>query len=60
MLTLQMYQNLTSGDEGVAQSVPVTTHGQISEFHGGTEDWPLYVEWLECYFAASDVEESRK
>ena len=38
----------------------MTTHGQIGELHGDTEDWPSYMEWLECYFAANNVEESGK
>ena len=38
----------------------MTTHGQIDEFHGETEDWPLYMERLERYFADNDVVKSRK
>ena len=58
--TSQVYQNTTSGDEGEAQSAPMTAHGQIGEFHRDTADCPSYVKRLKCYFTANDVEESGK
>ena len=38
----------------------MTTHGQISEFHGVPEEWTSYVERLECYFLANDVADAEK
>ena len=36
----------------------MTAHGQITEFHRDTEEWPSYVERLECYFMTNDVADS--
>lgn len=42
-------------DEGEAQMQEMSTHGQISEFHGNAKEWTSYVECLECYFVENDV-----
>ena len=35
----------------------MATHGSISEFVPGYEDWVSYTEWLEQYFTANGIEQ---
>ena len=37
-----------------------TVHGSVGEFSGVTEEWPSYIERLEFYFTANDVEDEDK
>ena len=38
----------------------MATHGRLSDFDGANEDWESYVERLEMYFTANDVEDPVK
>ena len=37
-----------------------TVHGSVGQFSGIAEEWPSYVERLQFYFAANDVDGDRK
>ena len=37
-----------------------TVHGSVGEFSGVAEEWPPYIERMEFYFAANDVEDEGK
>ena len=37
-----------------------THHGQITEFSGNSDDWEAYVEQLESYFEANEIESAAK
>ena len=38
----------------------MATHSRLQEFNPAVEDWTLYAERLEFYFAANDVEDAGK
>lgn len=35
-------------------------HGTVGPFIPGHEDWVLYTEWLQQYFAANDMDSTNK
>ena len=35
-------------------------HGQITEFSGNLDDWEAYIEQLENYFMANDIDNTAK
>ena len=39
------------------ENLQMATHGSISEFVPGREDWVSYMEWLEQYFTANGIEQ---
>ena len=59
-LKCKSVQNITFGNEEKSDPGEMTTHGQISEFHGVPEEWTSYMERLECYFMANNVADARK
>ena len=44
----------------LATRCTMATHGRLSDFDGANEDWESYVERLEMYFTANDVEDPVK
>ena len=42
------------------RSLMATHHGQITEFSGNSDDWEAYVEQLENYFEANEIESAAK
>ena len=38
----------------------MAVHGTVGEFSGIGEEWPTYIERLEFYFAANEVDSSDK
>ena len=37
-----------------------THHGTITEFSGNSDDWEAYIEQLENYFVANDIDSAAK
>ena len=37
-----------------------SVHGSVGEFSGVPEEWESYIERLEFYFAANDVDDTSK
>ena len=38
----------------------MATHGTIKQFNPQVDDWPTYVERLQYYFVANDVDDAAK
>ena len=53
------YTAITFGDEDKKNST-MATHGTVSAFEPGKEDWSTYVERLNHYFVANGVEDAAK
>ena len=49
------------GDEGIRRGERMAAHyGRLIEFDRGVEEWVTYIERLEQYFAANEIEDNGK
>ena len=57
---LHLFRSVTTFDDEGKPVETMATHGTMKTFNPQVDDWPTYIERLQHYFVANDVEDADK